>query len=386
MKLKSIVLIICSGILLQNCNQKKSENNTADSLSVNKIEKTIFGTLPDGQSVDKYSLKNANGMEIDISNYGGTILKWTAPDKNRKFENITLACDSLAGYLKGVPFFGALIGRYGNRIAKGKFSLDGKEYHLAQNNNGNSLHGGVKGFDKVIWAATPKDGEEPQLSLTYTSADGEEGYPGKLEVKVVYTLKKDNSLQIDYSATTDKNTVVNLTNHSYFNLTGDMNKDILSHEIALQADKYLPVNETLIPTGELRSVKGTPFDFTKSFIIGTRINDSSDVQIKYGKGYDHCWVLTDSSKTLKNVASVFEPTSGRFLEVFTTEPAIQFYTGNFLDGTITGKGGVIYKHRSGLCLETQHFPDSPNQKAFPSTVLKPGETYRTTTVYKFSVK
>ncbi|MES2794322.1 MAG: aldose epimerase family protein [Bacteroidota bacterium] len=373
-------------IALQSCNTKQSETSQTIDSTVNKIEKTSFGTLPDGQIASVFHLKNSNGMQVDISNYGGTIVNWTAPDKNGKFENITLACDSLAGYLKGVPYFGALIGRYGNRIAKGKFSLGGKDYTLAQNNGVNGLHGGKKGFDKVLWTATPTDGEEPQLKLNYTAADGEEGYPGKLEVEVVYTLQKDNSLKIDYKANTDKTTVINLTNHSYFNLSADMNKDILDHEVTLNANRFLPIDETLIPTGELKSVTGTPFDFTKTNKIGARINDAEDIQIKYGKGYDHCWVLTDSSSQLKNVASVYEANSGRFLEVFTTEPAIQFYTGNFLDGTITGKGGIIYKNRSGLCLETQHYPNSPNQSPFPTTVLKPNETYQTTTVYKFSVK
>jgi aldose 1-epimerase len=237
-----------------------------------------------------------------------------------------------------------------------------------------------------MWKATPIDGAEPALKLTYTAKDGEEGYPGNLSVEVLYTLTKDNSLKIDYKATTDKATVVNLTNHAYFNLAGAGKGDILGHEVVLNADKFLPVNKGLIPTGELKAVVGTPFDFTKSAVIGSRINDTTDVQIKYGLGYDHCWVLSDSSKTLKTAAIVTEPTSGRVMEVLTTEPAIQFYTGNFLDGTITGKGGAIYKHRYGFCLETQHYPDSPNQKAFPTTVLRPGQTYATTTVYKFSVK
>ena len=357
-----------------------------DSVTVSNIEKTVFGTLPDGSSADIFTLRNANGMEVQITNYGGTITNLQAPDKNGKFANVTLACDSLSGYLKGVPYFGALIGRYGNRIAKGKFTLEGKEYTLAQNNGVNALHGGTKGFDKVLWTATPVDGEEPQLKLNYTSADGEEGYPGKLEVEVIYTLQKNNALKIDYKATTDKPTVVNLTNHTYFNLTGDANKDVLGHEVTLQADKFLPVDESLIPTGELKAVAGTPFDFTKAYTIGERINDAKDVQIKYGKGYDHCWVFTEAGNELKKVASVYEPTTGRVLEVSTTEPAIQFYSGNFLDGTVIGKGGIPAKFRTGFCLETQHYPDSPNQPKFPTTVLKPGETYQSTTVYSFSVK
>jgi aldose 1-epimerase len=371
-------------IMMNSCATKQSTENT--NLEVNKIEKTAFGTLPDGKTADLFTLKNAKGMEVKISNYGGTIVSWTAPDKNGNYADITLGCDSLSGYQKGVPYFGALIGRYGNRIANGKFALDGKTYTLAQNNGVNSLHGGIKGFDKVLWTATLVEGEEPQLKLSYLSKDGEEGYPGNLTTEVIYTLQKDNSLKIDYKATTDKATVVNLTNHAYFNLSGDMNKEIIDHEVSIAGDRFLPVDETLIPTGELKPVAGTVFDFTKSTKIGAGINDAKDQQIKYGKGYDHCWIFADSSKTLKNAATVYEPTSGRVMEVFTTEPAIQFYTGNFLDGTIKGKGGVIYKHRSGLCLETQHYPDSPNQSKFPSTVLKPNETYETTTVYKFSVK
>lgn len=387
MNLKTLGVILCGVAIMQSCTSKNSDSTQAsDSLKVNKIEKVAFGKLPDGTVADLYTLHNANGMEVKITNYGGTITSLTAPDKNGKYENVTLACDSLSGYLKGVPYFGALVGRYGNRIAKGKFTLDGKEYSLAQNNGVNALHGGKKGFDKVLWTATPIDGEEPQLKLNYTSADGEEGYPGKLEVEVVYTLQKDNSLKIDYKATTDKATVVNLTNHTYFNLTGDANKEILDHELTLKADKFVPVNETLIPTGELKAVAGTPFDFTTTHKIGERINDTKDIQIKYGKGYDHCWVFTDSGNQLKNVASVYEVTSGRLMEVLTTEPAIQFYTGNFLDGSVIGKGGIPAKFRTGFCLETEHYPDSPNQPKFPTTVLKPGETYQTTTVYKFSSK
>lgn len=380
-----LVASLLTASLLWACESKKSESThgTSDSL---KIEQSAFGKVSDSTQATLYTLHNAAGTTVQISDFGGTIVSWTAPDKNGKFDDITLGCDSLAGYQKGVPYFGALIGRYGNRIAKGQFTLDGKSYSLAKNNGPNALHGGLKGFDKVLWKATPIEGEEPSLKLTYTAKDGEEGYPGNLSVEVVYTLQKDNSLKIDYKATTDKATVVNLTNHAYFNLKGGFDSDILDHEVTLNADKFLPVDATLIPTGELKPVAGTPFDFTKSSKIGARINDTKDEQIKFGLGYDHCWVLTDSTKNLKLAASVYEPTSGRVLEVFTTEPAIQFYTGNFLDGTITGKGGKVYKHRFGLCLETQHYPDSPNKPKFPSTVLKPGETYETTTVYKFSVK
>lgn len=366
-------------LLLNSCKQKA--NNQAIG-----IISTNFGELPNGKKVTLFILKNEAGMEIKISDFGGTIISWTAPDKAGKFEDITLGCDSLSGYQKGVPYFGALIGRYGNRIGKGTFLLEGKKYNLAINNNPNTLHGGLFGFDKVLWKANLMEGKEPALKLTYLSKDGEEGYPGNLTVEVVYTLQKDNALKIDYKATTDKATPMNLTNHAYFNLSGDLNSDILAHDITLNADKYLPVDATLIPTGELKSVKGTPFDFTKPKKIGLQINDTTDVQIKYGGGYDHCWVLTDSSKTLKLAATVLNAKNGRFLEVFTTEPAIQFYTGNFLDGTIKGKNGVVYKKRSGLCLETQHYPDSPNKPSFPNTILKPNETYSSTTIYRFSVK
>jgi len=348
------------------------------------IEKSAFGTLPGGAPVELYTLRNAQGMEVKISTYGGTITSWTAPDKTGKYEDITLGCDSLAGYLRGTPYFGAIIGRYGNRIAKGTFTLDSATYTLATNNIGNHLHGGIQGFDKVLWTATPFDGEEPNLKLTYLSKDGEEGYPGNLSVTVVYTLLKDNALKIDYTATTDKATIVNLTNHAYINLSGK--GDILSHELTLNADRFLPVDSTLIPTGELRPVAGTVFDFTQSTPIGARINDPADIQINYGLGYDHCWVLSDSSGDLRPAATLFEPQSGRVMDVLTTEPAVQFYSGNFLDGTVRGKGGVMYRYRTGLCLETQHYPDSPNQPAFPGTALRPGETYETTTVYKFSVR
>ena len=348
------------------------------------IEKSSFGALPDGSPVDLYSLRNEQGMEVKITTYGGAIVSWTAPDRSGKYEDITLGCDSLAGYLRGTPFFGALIGRYGNRIAKGKFSLDGTAYTLATNNIGNHLHGGIKGFDKVLWSATAIPGAEPGLKLSYLSKDAEEGYPGNLQVEVVYTLQKDNALKIDYTATTDKKTVVNLTNHAYFNLAGK--GDILGHALKLSADTYLPVDSTLIPLPGRSAVRGTVFDFTQSTPIGLRINDPKDQQIKFGGGYDHCWVLSDTSSNLKLAAILTEPASGRVMEVLTTEPAIQFYSGNFLDGKVIGKGGVAYQHRSGLCLETEHFPDSPNRPDFPSTALNPGETYKTSTVYRFSAK
>ncbi len=384
-KLLSLALLI-GGITMTSC----TSNKTADDQK-SGIEKAAYGQLPDGRSADLYTLRNSAGMTAQITNYGGILVGLTAPDKDGQFEDVTLGFDSLGTYVKNNPYFGALIGRYGNRIAKGKFTLDGKPYTLVVNNMVNHLHGGTAGFDKVLWTAAPVEGDEPALKLTYTSKDGEEGYPGNLSVTVVYTLQKDNALKIDYEATTDKPTVVNLTNHTYFNLTGGAKRDILDHVLTLNADRFLPVNETLIPTGELKPVSGTPFDFTKATRIGDRIDDSTDrsadaVQIKYGMGYDHCWVLSDSSRTLKPIATVFEPTSGRVMTVQTTEPAVQFYTGNFLDGSVTGREGFPYKRRYALCLETQHYPDSPNQSAFPTTVLRPGQTYKTTTIYQFSVK
>ena len=386
MKLKTFITLAMGIVFLQSCTSKKTESNqTTDSLTVNKIKKTVFGTLPDGRVADQYTLKNANGMEVKISNYGGVITHWTAPDKDGKFEDIVLGFDSLAGYFTPPPYFGAIIGRYGNRIAKGKFTLDGKNYQLAKNNGENHLHGGLIGYDKVLWNAEPMEGEESALKLTYLSKDGEEGYPGNLNITVVYTLLKDNSLKMDYSATTDKATVINLTNHSYFNLSGSK-KDILDEEVTLNADRYLPVDKGLIPTGELRSVTGTVFDFTKPTLIEKGINEVKDKQIKLGGGYDHAWILNKKGNELSLAATVLEKTSGRKMEVLTTEPAIQFYTGNFLDGKLTGKGDVKYVKRFALCLESEHYPDSPNQSAFPTVVLKPNEKYSTTTIYKLSVE
>ena len=352
---------------------------------ISTISKEAFGKLPDGQTADLYTLTNGNGMTVNITNYGGIITKITAPDKKGEFADVVLGFDSLAPYVSGHPFFGALVGRYGNRIAKGKFKLNGTEYNLAINNGPNSLHGGKIGFDKVIWKATEVNKDSiVGLELEYTSKDMEEGYPGNLTVKVVYTLANDNSLSIEYTATTDKETVLNLTNHSYFNLSG-LKRDILGHEVTIMADSIVPVDTTLIPTGKLRAIAGTPFDFRKPTIIGAGIDKTEDEQIKNGGGYDHCWVLNRSEKGLIKFATVKDPESGRVLEAFTTEPAVQFYTGNFLDGKLTGKGATFNK-RFGFCLETEHYPDSPNQPQFPTTTLKPGETYHTTTKYKFSAE
>ena len=353
---------------------------------ISTISKEVFGQLPDGQTADLYTLTNANGMTVNITNYGGIITKLTAPDKNGEWADVVLGFDSLPPYLKGHPFFGALVGRYGNRIAKGKFKLNDQEYALPINNGPNALHGGLKGFDKVIWKTTEiKKDSTVGLELTYTSKDGEEGYPGNLDVKITYTLSNDNALLIEYSATTDKPTVINLTNHSYFNLSG-LKKNILDHEITIKADSIVAVDATLIPTGKLRAVEGTPFDLRKPIAVGAGIDKTEDEQIKNGGGYDHCWVINrGNDKGLVHFATVTEPESGRILEAFTTEPGVQLYTGNFLDGSLKGKNAT-YSKRFGLCLETEHFPDSPNQPQFPTTELKPGETYSTATKYKFSVK
>jgi aldose 1-epimerase len=350
------------------------------------ITKSPFGKTSDGTPVDIYTLTNSNGVEARITNYGGIVVSLNVPDRDGKLGDVVLGYDTLHEYVAASPYFGSLIGRYGNRIAKGRFTLDGKEYTLAQNNDENHLHGGLQGFDKVVWKARAMLADRgPGLTLSYLSADGEEGYPGNLSVKVVYLLTDNNELRIHYSATTDKPTPVNLTNHSYFNLAGQGNGDILSHKMMLKADRFLPVDEGLIPTGELRPVADTPFDFNKPTAIGARIKQE-DQQLEFGGGYDHCWVLNESDTRMSLAARVFEPTTGRVMEVLTAEPGIQFYCGNFLDGSNVGKGGKVYEHRYGFCLETQHFPDSPNQPDFPSVILKPGEEYETTTIYRFSVK
>ncbi|MCE7044172.1 aldose epimerase family protein [Dyadobacter sp. CY312] len=368
------------GLAIISCSKTNEKHKM-----ISTISKEAFGELPDGQTADLYTLTNTNGMTVNITNYGGIITKLTAPDKKGEWEDVVLGFDSLAPYLGEHPFFGALVGRFGNRIAGGKFKINGTEYKLAINNGPNSLHGGKVGFDKVLWKATEvKEDSTVGLKLEYTSKDMEEGYPGNLTVTVVYTLGNDNSLKIDYTATTDKETVINLTNHSYFNLTGNK-RDILGHEVSIASDSIVPVNTDLIPTGKLRAVEGTPFDFRKPTVVGAGIDKTEDEQIKNGGGYDHCWVINRTDKGLVPFATVKDPESGRFMEVFTTEPAVQFYTGNFLDGKLSGKGATFGK-RSGLCLETEHYPDSPNQPQFPSTNLKPGDAYKTTTVYKFSAK
>jgi aldose 1-epimerase len=352
-----------------------------------KIQIADFGKPKEGDAIHRYVLHNEKGVEAIVINYGATLVSLKIPDRNGKAADVVLGYDNLEGYEQDKSFFGATIGRYGNRIAKGEFTLDGTAFHLPKNDGPNTLHGGSRGFNKRIWTATDRSGTDAEvLELTYTSQDGEEGFPGTLKVKVTYTLPaQSNELRIDYSATTDKDTVVNLTNHSYFNLSGVVNQEILNHQLLLHADKFTPVDATLIPTGELRGVAGTPFDFTKAMAIGARINQD-DEQLKFGKGYDHNWVLKRSGNGLQLAAEVFEPASGRVLEVLTTEPGIQFYSGNFLDGTVHGKDGQLYGHRTGFCLETQHFPDSPNHPNFPSTELKPGQAYRSTTVFRFATR
>jgi aldose 1-epimerase len=350
------------------------------------IKKDSFGKTSDGKAVEIYTLKNSKGAEARIMTYGGTVVSLKMPDRNGKYADIVQGFDSIEDYEKNRVFFGALIGRYGNRIAKGRFTLDGKEYTLATNNGENHLHGGVEGFDRVVWTARPfVDTRGANLELTYLSKDSEEGYPGNLNVKVVYTLTENNELKIVYFADTDKNTIVNLTHHSYFNLAGAGVGDILNHQLTLYADRFTPTDNTSIPLGELRSVKGTPFDFLTPTTIGARINQGEE-QLKFGQGYDHNWVLNKTaSKSPALAATVFEPVSGRVMEVFTTEPGLQFYSGNFLDN-VKGKNGQIYPRRSGFCLEAQHFPDSPNKPEFPTTELKKGQTYTQTTIYKFSAK
>jgi aldose 1-epimerase len=348
------------------------------------VERAPFGHMTDGTAVESFTLRNARGVEVRAITYGAIITSLRVPDRAGRFDDIVLGHDDLAAYLRGTPYFGAVVGRYGNRIAKGRFTLDGKTYTLATNNGPNHLHGGVKGFDKVVWqgetASTPGGAS---VTFRYTSKDGEEGYPGTLRAQVTYTLTDRGELRFEYLATSDKATPVNLTQHSYFNLSGGA-RDILGHELTIDASRFTPVDATLIPTGRLAPVSGTPFDFRKPTAIGARIGQD-DEQLKFGGGYDHNYVLDRSGAGLVHAARLVDPASGRTLDVQTTEPGVQFYSGNFLDGTITGRGGIVYKHRSGLCLETQHYPDSPNQPAFPSTILRPGKEYRSMTVLTFGV-
>ncbi|MBW8685853.1 aldose epimerase family protein [Chitinophaga rhizophila] len=386
------LLTVAAAVSLSACQSgTKTENNstdsmstTQDSLSQGQLSDAAFDKTIDGKQVKLYHLKGKGNIQVAITNYGAKIVSLLAPDKQGQLADVELGYDNIDRYVDTKErYYGGIVGRYGNRIAKGKFKVDGKEYTLAVNNGQNHLHGGKKGFNDVVW-----DAEQPNdhtLKLHYLSKDGEEGYPGNLDITLTYELTDSNEVKIDYSATTDKATVVNLTNHSFFNLHGAGNGDINDHIMYINADKYTPVDSTLIPKGKLESVKGTPMDFTTPTKIGERV-DADFEQLAYGKGYDHNYVLNKKGKELSLAATVLEPTSGRTLEVWTTEPGVQFYGGNFLDGTDKGKEGKTYVHRGAFCLETQHFPDSPNQPSFPSVVLKPGDTYTSTCVYKFGVK
>lgn len=381
--IKAICLLMYTfaGVTLIGC--ASGDNAQMDST----VTRQSFGETDDGTAVDRYTLRNSNGMTAQITDYGGIVTSLTAPDRNGRFEDVVLGFDSLDKYLSGHPYFGAIVGRYANRIAGGAFVLDGATYTLATNNGPNHLHGGVRGFDKRVWEVLEEGvGQEgPYLQLYYLSEDGEEGYPGNLSVTVTYTLTEENALRIDYRATTDETTILNLTNHSYFNLAGEGEGDILDHRLMINADEFTPVDSTLIPTGELRGVEGTPMDFTESTPIGARIERDYQ-QLQFGGGYDHNYVLNEAGQDEMSLAArVHEPSSGRVMEVRTTQPGVQLYTGNFLDGSLIGKSGSAYEHRSGFCLETQHFPDSPHHDNFPPVTLNPDQTYHQTTSYRFTV-
>lgn len=362
-------------------------NSLSHSNSNGTITSADFGTTPDGTTIQRYTLRNSKGMEADIITYGGIVQSLKVPDKNGNIGDVTLGYDYLDGYLTNSPYFGALIGRYGNRIGGGTFTLEGQTYHLPQNDHGNTLHGGPKGFDKQVWKVVKADvgPDGPELVLNYLSKDGDQGFPGDLDATATYTVTKDNALKLQFMATTDKPTVVNLTHHSYFNLAGQGNGTILNHVLYINADDFTPVDSKLITTGELEPVVGTPFDFRNPTIIGLHINDDNQ-QLKYGPGYDHNWVINKPLGKFGLMARVSDPDSGRVMEVWSDQPGLQFYTGNFLDGTIHGKDGKVYQYRGAFCMEPQHYPDSPNKPNFPSVELKPGQTYHNTIVYKFSVQ
>jgi aldose 1-epimerase len=378
------VLSIVAVLAIAGCQspQQTSAPPPAASAAVT-VMRERFGALPDGTQVDVFTLRNTKGMEVRAITYGATVVTLETPDRSGRFADVGLGFDSLQGYLTPHPYFGVIVGRYANRIGGARFSLDGVAYTLAKNNGPNHLHGGDKGFDKHVWTAQPVAGRNA-VAFTRTSVNGEEGYPGNLNVRVTYELTDANELIVDYHATSDTATPVNLSQHTYFNLAGEGSGDILGHRLTINADRFTPVDDTLIPTGELAPVQGTPFDFRQPTPIGARINDPH-LQLKYGQGYDHNWVLNRSGDGLQLAARVVEPASGRTLEVTTTEPGMQFYAGNFLDGTIKGKGGHVYGRRTGFCLETQHFPDSPNKSTFPSTILRPGQTYESKTVFTFGI-
>lgn len=382
------VLVAAALLLLSgSCARREPQGAGAAAPSQGAhVNRAKFGALPGGEPVDAITLTNAHGVQVRAITYGGIITSLRVPDRAGTLGDVVLGYDSLSGYLKASPYFGAIIGRYGNRIANARFTLDGRTYHLPANDGRNSLHGGLAGFDKVVWDAQPFQNDSGVgVVLSHTSPAGDQGYPGTLAVRVTYTLTEKNELIVEYEATSDRPTPVNLTQHSYFNLGGvGAGSDILGHILWINADRYTPVDSTLIPTGSLAPVAGTPFDFRTPTAIGARIAES-DEQLKRGRGYDHNFVLNRSATGLEHAARVTEPGSGRALDVYTTEPGLQFYSGNFLDGTTTGKAGRVYSHRFGFCLETQHYPDSPNQPGFPSTILRPGRTYRSTTVFVFGI-
>lgn len=383
-----INLVLAAGIFfISGCKKEEpaapspAQEPQAKETKIMDVKEEVFGNTPDGMQVNIYTLTNTNGIVAKVTNYGGTLTSLMVPDKNGNLADIIQGFDTLEGCMSGHPYFGVIVGRYANRIGAAKFTLEGAEYKLAANDGDNHLHGGLKGFDKVVWKPEGYSANENEamVKLSYVSEDGEEGYPGNLACSVTYTLTKDDELKVSYEAETDKTTVINLTNHAYFNLAGQGSGDILSHELMLNADNYTPVDAGLIPTGEIKAVKDTPMDFSTSKVIGSRIDQVTG-------GYDHNYVLNSGGGTMALAARVYEPTSGRVMEIYTLEPGIQFYSGNFLDGTIKGKGGKVYQKHYAFCLETQHFPDSPNKPDFPSVVLAPGRKYSTETVHKFSTK
>lgn len=399
----SVIGSLTAAILLCSCSQQggpKGKSDTTQPRFEMKVDRKPFGRTPDGREVELFTLTGANGMCVEITNYGAIVVRLMVPDRNGNLDDVVLGYDTLDDYIKDSSCFGAIVGRYANRIADGRFTLDGVEYQLTINNNGNHLHGGLKGFHKVVWEAEPFKklhkalrfiDDEVGVKLTYLSQDGEEGYPGNLKVTVWYAISCNGELKIRYEAETDKPTPVNLTHHGYWNLAGAGNGDILGHRLMLQAEDFAPVDAGLIPTGEIRPVRGTPMDFTADVFgldaktIGACI-DEDDEQLRHGQGYDHSWVLACCAESVALAARVLEPTTGRVMEVYTIEPSIQFYSGNFLDGSRVGKGGKVYGHRYGFCLETQHLPDSPNKPQFPSTILEPGRKYRSETRYRFAVE
>ncbi|WP_405381078.1 aldose epimerase family protein [Maribacter sp. LLG6340-A2] len=390
-KLSYVFVLMCAIVCNVNCKEKamkgNSENDKVTASNTVTISRADYGVTKIGDKVEEFTLTNKEGMVVSIITYGGRITSLKTADKEGRMENVVLGFDSLAQYEENNPFFGALIGRYGNRIAKGKFSLNDTEYTLAKNNGENNLHGGLIGFDKVVWSVegTEENDNSASLKLSYLSKDMEEGFPGNLKTTVTYTLNKDNSLDVLYQATTDKTTIVNLTQHSYFNLSGDFSQLILDHKVEINADKFVPVDGSLIPTGELAPVEGTPFDFRTAKLVSEGINADNE-QIALGGGYDHCWALNNADAGYRSVAKAHHPGTGRTIEVFTDQPGMQFYSGNFLDGTLPRPEGGVYAKRSGFCLETQHYPDSPNQPNFPSVVVTPEDKYETKTTFKFYTK